>query len=419
MQSHYDVIVFGGGTAGVCAAAQAGRAGARTLLVEKTGQLGGTMTSGGISAPASFHAWGRQVIAGIGWEWVTRTLALMGREPEDPGERMPIHIYCNPALLVAVADELVTESGAELLFHAMPATAAFDGTAWRVALCTKTGLREVSAGALIDCTADANVVTLAGLPTHHEPVLQPGTMAANFAGYDAKAQDYPALQASYTAAVAAGELLDSDAGWWHGDPGPALRKYGGNALQVAKIDGTTSEGRTAAEIEGRRVLLRFLRWCRRQPGLEGFTVSWLAPECGVRETVTIVGKGHVTDVDYVNGRVYDDAVCYSVYPIDIHTDTGIDGGDSLPRRIERDTYPTIPLGALLPRDGRRLLAAGRCIAGDRYANSSYRVAAPCMAMGQAAGAAAALACRLACEPEEVPMAQLRALLREHGAVVPE
>ncbi len=75
---HYDVIVVGGGTAGVVAAIQAGRAGAKTLLVEKTGMLGGTTTTGGVNFPGLFHAWGRQIIAGIGWDLVTRCVAETG-----------------------------------------------------------------------------------------------------------------------------------------------------------------------------------------------------------------------------------------------------------------------------------------------------------------------------------------------------
>ena len=84
MQPEYDVIVLGGGTAGVIAAAQAGRAGASTLLVEKTGMLGGTVTVGGINAPAHFFAWGQQAIGGIGWELVRRTLEETGRPVPTP-----------------------------------------------------------------------------------------------------------------------------------------------------------------------------------------------------------------------------------------------------------------------------------------------------------------------------------------------
>ena len=114
--------------------------------------------------------------------------------------------------------------------------------------------------------------------------------------------------------------------------------------------------------------------------------------------------------------MWDDAVCYSFYPIDVHRPSG-DGIDIRP--LEEGMVPTIPRGALIPRDSRNFLAAGRCASGDQEANSAYRVQASCMAMGQAAGGIAALAVQRNELPAEVPMEAVRALLRNHGAIVPE
>ncbi len=109
----YDVIVFGGGTAGTIAAIQAARAGAATLLVEKNGILGGTMTTAGINYPAHFFAWGRQVIAGIGWELACKTLTEMGEHPPTPNGSAR-HIRVDAALFAALADEAVLEAGAKM-----------------------------------------------------------------------------------------------------------------------------------------------------------------------------------------------------------------------------------------------------------------------------------------------------------------
>lgn len=409
----YDVIVVGGGTAGICAAVQAARAGSRTLLVEKAGQLGGTITSAAVAAPASFHAWGKQVIAGIGWELVCKTVAAAGAALPDPGQRCPIHVPVDPYLFAALADEMVLAAGVEMLLHVMPAAARFDGENWQLDLCTKTGLRRIAARTVVDCTGDANLVTLAGLAVDKSPVLQPATLVATVGGYDDTALDYEALQAAFEQAVAAGELRSTDPGWLNGKVRFFLKGYGGNRLHVPGVDGTTSEGRTAAETAGRAALLRLYRWCRRQKGLENMRIRFMAAETGIRETVTIVGRKKVLVDDYLAGKVWDDAVCYSLYPIDIHCDQSIDGGP-----VASGIFPTLPLGALLPRDGRSIIVAGRCIAGDRRSNSSYRVQAPCMAMGQAAGAAAALAARLNLPVESVPYADLQALLKANGAIVP-
>jgi hypothetical protein len=413
----YDVAVAGGGTAGVVAAIQAGRAGARVLLVEKTGKLGGTITNGGVNAVSCFNAYERQVIAGIGWELVCRTLTEAGEPLPDFSQHSPKTgcLLCpvNPTLFAAIADDAVLAAGVEPLFHAMPAAARPNGSGWTLTLCTKTGLRDVAARTVVDCTGDANVVSLAGLPVERNEELQPATLVFRLDGYDPATLDFPTIQAAFTRAVASGEVKATDAGWVHGDIRLLLRGRGGNCVHVVNVDGRTSEGRTEAELEGRRVLLRLFRFLRRQPGLQGLRLPHGSAEVGIRETVTIKGRRKILVDDYESGRQWDDAIAYSFYPVDIHTADGL-----VYRPLPRGVVPTIPFGALIPESGRNLLAAGRCIAGDKGANSAYRVQSTCMAVGQAAGAAAALAVRLGVDAADVPLAELRDLLRSHGAIVP-
>ena len=417
-QNTFDVAVVGGGTAGIIAAVQAGRAGARALLIEPQGMLGGTITVAGINGISSFFAWERQVIAGIGWELVSRTY----REMDVP---MPTPAQCNPksgalgtpvdrALFAALADEAVVEAGVTLLLHAMLAGLRRERDAWLLSVCTKTGLQTMRAATIVDCTGDANAATLAGYPTERGEELQPGTLAFTLGGYDVNTLDLNAIQAAFEREIAAGTILASDPGWHHGDFRIMLHAHGGNCAHVCGIDGTSSEGRTAAELEGRRVMLRVYRFARRQPGLERLTISSCPVECGIRETVRIQGKKTITVADYESGRVWDDSVCYAHYPIDIHRPV-----DTVWRPTARGVHPTIPLGALLPRGSTHLVVACRSVASDREAHSALRVIAPCMAMGQAAGAAAALAARQGCAIDAVPIAELRALLETHGAIVPK
>lgn len=418
MKDSYDVIVIGGGTAGLIAAIQAARAGANTLLVEKNGILGGTIVAADVNFPASFHAYGKQIIAGIGWDLCRRVRSEAGQPlPADvsklgwPDGRF--HFVINPALFAALGEEMLLESGAGLLLHAMPATVVYRKNRWSLGLCTKTGLHNFSAAILIDCTGDANVVQMAGLEIERNAEPQASTLVVHVGGYDAATLDYPAIQKAFEKEVAAGRMKKSDPGWDRGNFKFFLRGYGGNRIHVPDIDASTSEGRTRAEIEGRRIMLRILRFCREQPGLENFTIKRCALECGIRESVTIKARKKITIADYETGRLWEDAICYSFYPVDSHR------ADSLIlRALKPGIHPTIPLGAMIPARNARIIVAGRSVSGDWEAHSAFRVQATCMAMGQAAGAAAALAASRNCDIDAVPQGILRRMLRTNGAIVP-
>lgn len=423
MDKPYDVVVIGGGAAGVTAAVQAGRAGARTLLVEKTGMLGGTTTNGGVNFPGLFHAWGRQIIAGIGWDLVTRTISEIGGTlPDFTNYARPhwqLQIRVNRFVYAALCDETLVEAGVHILFHTMIAgvKSGADGCGWQVTLCTKSGLADVNARVLIDATGDANAAAVAGFPVQIPDENQPATLACLASGYDPENLDIEAIDGAFDAEVRAGRLTYTDASWNAAAPdiGRWLRSYGSQANHIHHINARDSEGKTRLELESRRGLLRLYRFLRQQPGLENLVIEQVSPECGVRETATVQGKCTVTAQDYTSGRLWDDAVCHSFYPIDLHKSSG--GGLQCEPLVE-GVVPTIPRGALLPQGSRYLLVAGRCIASDRLANSALRVQATCMATGQAAGALAALSASTGVDPEELPISAVHRLLREHGAIVP-
>ena len=178
-------------------------------------------------------------------------------------------------------------------------------------------------------------------------------------------------------------------------------------------DSSTAATQTQANIAGRRSLLRLIRFVRTLPGCERAQVQRMMQETAVRETYRIVGQTLITCDDYTSGRRFDDAVCYSFYPVDLHDRHGVK-----PQPLSPGTVPTVPLGALVPQGSRNLLVAGRSVSSDRLANSALRVQASCMAMGQAAGAAAALAARARTSPTDVPLDEIRSLLRQHAAIVP-
>lgn len=417
MRDSYDVVVVGGGPAGWPAATQAARLGARTLLLEKNGALGGTTTVAGVALPGLFHAWGQQVIAGIGWDVVSRAVTEVGdtlpdfTQWEEPHWRLQIRVA--PGILAALIDEAVIGSGADLLLHSMVGEVRRVDDRWHLTVATKEGLHAVTADTLVDCTGEADVVALAGLPRRTNARRQPGTIMMRLEGYDLDALDADALQRAHAAAVERGDLQPADLA--HKSVRSFLRAHGENATHVVGVQGGTSADRTAADLAGRALLRRVLRFLRAQPGLENIRLAWTAMETGVRESWSIEGHETITLDDYASARAWPDALCYSFYPIDVHRPDG-DGIDIRP--LPYGTLPTIPRGAMVPRAGRRIIVAGRAISGDQEAASAYRVQASSMAMGQAAGAVAALGATTGRDVLDVPVPEVHEALRAHGAIVP-
>lgn len=421
MINQYDVIVVGAGPAGLAAALQAGRAGVRCLLVEKTGLLGGATTTGGVNFPGLFHAWGRQIIAGVGWELVSRAVREFdGKFPDFSDDDRPHHrrqILVDRFTYAAVADAMIRESNVDMLLHAMPQRVNWNSehAVWKLELACKEGPLGVSAKVLVDATGDANLTSLAGYAVRRRQSVQPGTLVFRAEGYQFESLDIPKLIVEARKAIESGELLATDLGGSAETLRILLSNHGENILHIPGIQADTSAGKTEAEMRARAALLRVQRFLHRQAGLKSFHIPYFAPECGIRETVTIDGDVEVTREDYVSGRVWEDAVCYSFYPIDVHEDDG-SGIDTRP--LQRGVVPTIPLRALLPKGSEQFLAVGRIACGDKEAHSAFRVQASCMAMGQAAGAVAALAVQPGAAIRTVNRQSLAQLVEQHGAIFP-
>ncbi|MBM3858877.1 MAG: FAD-dependent oxidoreductase [Verrucomicrobia bacterium] len=410
-----DVLIIGGGTAGTITAIQAGRLGARTILVESGSQLGGTTTTAGVDYPGLFHAWTKQVIAGIGWELVTKTVELNGDKLPDFSQqtakqhsRHQVRV-CGP-LYAALAEEACLKAGVQLRYYEFPTGIEAVADGWKVRLAGKGTQIEVVAKQLVDCTGNAAVVGMIGLPRRREAVIQPGTLIYRLTGYDRERVDVSALEAKAKEAIKTGALLRTD---MNGGVRGFLGSGGHNNMHVMGADSSTSALHTDANIRGRQAVLRIIRFFKSQPGFEKLRIERLMAETGIRETYRIVGEAMITLDDYVAGRVYPDAICYAFYPIDLHDEHGV-----RPEPLKEGIVPTIPFGALIPKGSCNLMVAGRCLSSDRLANSALRVQAPCMAMGQAAGVTATLAVRQSTTPSKVSLTEIRRTLAEHGAIVP-
>lgn len=409
-----EILVIGGGTAGVVAAIQAGRAGRKTILVENGSQLGGVTTTGGVNFPGIFFAWGKQVIGGIGWELVQEAVALN----DDPLPNVSVphgrqhwrhQVRVNGQLYAMLAEEKVVDAGVEIRYYETPVSIKPLKNGWEVTTIGKGTETVIRTSQLIDCTGNAFAASMAGFPVLREAETQPGTLQFKLTGYDLEKLDFKMIEARYAEETAKGNLVKKE----FLNVSGVLRNHGDNVQHVAGADSTTSETHTEANLKGRASLMRMLRFLRTLPGLEKTRLLDVQNETAVRETYRIDGHYLITHEDYVTGRVFDDAVSYSYYPIDLHDDKGV-----VPKHLEEGLVATIPLRALVPKGSRNFLVAGRCLSSDRLANSALRVQASCMGMGQAAAAAAALASISGKTPLEVPHADLKKLLEEHGAIVP-
>jgi len=419
-QTTYDVIVAGAGPAGSVAALQAARAGASVLLIELGSLPGGTTTAKGVNFPGLFHAWGKQVVAGIGWELVSRAVSEAGGVMPDfsrtdlPHWRFQVRV--DRYLYACIIDEALSEAGVDVLYNATPVIVNETTEEVTVSVALKDGVHEFHAAVAVDATGDANLISLAGYNVIRPEQCQPATPMIRLGGYDIEQIDLDAVETAFKQAAESGEMNWLDGGMPR-SLASLLRNHGDNSIHYIAPEADSGYGRSKAEQQGRAVVLRIFRFLKRFPGLENLTVEYMAPECGIRETAVIEGEYTYSVDDYISGQKFEDAICNTFYQIDLHVTDRKSGLQA--RKLEPGTVPTIPRRVLVPRGSSRLLAAGRCLSSDRLSNSALRVQASCMSMGQAAGAMAALSAKNNQKPMELDINSVKELLKAHGAIVPE
>jgi len=410
--SETDILIVGGGTAGTIAAIQAGRTGAKTTLIESGSQLGGCTTTGGVSFPGIFHAWGEQIIGGIGWELVLDAVELNGDQLPDftkiPKSHWKHQVAVNPALYVMLAEEKCLEAGVDIRYYETPTSVKFENDRWLVETVGKGVKTFISAKRLIDCTGNALIASMAGYKVLREKETQPGSLVYSMGGYDFDQLDLSKIPKRYHRALHQNMLTSQ------------IRKTGENTfvpygyVYVYGADSTTSETHTMANQKGRQHLLQLIRELRELPGCENIRITSMKTETAVRETYRIDGLYKITKEDYVSGRLHEDALSYSFYPVDLHRD----GKSIYQEFLKPNTVATIPMRALIPKNSQNFLVAGRCLSSDRLANSALRVQASCMGMGQAAAVTAFLSIQQGMTPAKITPSLVKKTLKEYGAIVP-
>lgn len=411
--SEHEVIVAGGGTAGIVAAVAAARNGADTVLIERYGFLGGTMTAGLVNPFMTFHAGGKQIIKGIFQEIIDRLKDLDGYDEATKA--------FDTEAMKLVADRMVKEAGVKLLLHTYitDVLVTRKGSVRGVEVHNKSGRQVLLGKVTVDATGDGDVAVMAGAPYEkgrlEDGLTQPMTLNFRVGGVDAKRMPpREEINRLFEEAKAKGEVsIPRENVLFF----PTTRKgeIHFNTTRVVKADGTKAEDLTYAEIEGRRQMVELMDFLRRRvPGFENAYLLMSGVQIGVRETRRIIGEYILTGDDIVKARKFEDAIARGSYPIDIHSPTG--EGTTI-RRLPPGEYYDIPYRCLVPKKIDNLLVAGRCISSTHEAQAAIRVIPIVVAIGQAAGTAAALSVKFDVPPRELDVHLLQRTLREQGAVL--
>ncbi len=443
MKKNYDVIVLGGGTAGVIAAIASARGGASTLVIEKNSYLGGTAVTG-LPFLGMYDGNDKRVNAGIVQEFVERMKAeggsldgCFGATWMDKNYRFSITPY-EQETYKYVAQEMLMEAGAEVLFHTFISDIFMDGEHIQgVEAVNKTGRGLYTAKVYVDTTGDADVAFRCGVPMVEKKHKQNASMLFRLGGVNT-ARLYESLQK--------GEGIT---GWgeWHNrilrgprldDPEEGLIHMAGhfvgpkgeevtftaisamsdqlyvNATRTVGVDGTLAEDLSMAEVSERRHVHDLVATLRKNvPGMEKCYLLYTAP-VGIRESRNIIGDYLLEKEDVLGARQFEDSVVRGAYPIDIHDPHG---GRTQFQFIKDGGSYSIPYRCFLPKGVDNLLVAGRCLSASHEAMGTARIMGAVMGQGQAVGTAAAMAAKAGVLPREIDVPALQKALVDAGALI--
>jgi len=426
-----DVLVAGGGAAGVAAAVTAARSGRRVTLVERYGFCGGGAVAGlsgtvcGLyAASADPNAPPEQVVFGFADEFVRLLESRGGLTPPVRYGRTYTRVH-DPLVWREAADHVLRESGVQVLFHTTVTGALLDGARVAgLAAYSKEGPLELRARITIDASGDADVVAMAGFPSFvgDEGRVQNPTMIFRLGGVDT-ARFLAAHGSDTIMPERISELLRAHNGkgyflprakiWLFTTPRP--NELLCNCTRILGPDGRElnplfARDFTDAEFEGRRQVREYWHFFRDHvSGCESSWVNDTGVQVGVRQTRQARGTKTLRNEDVVRGTKCADGIARSPWPIELHAGTK--------PRVEwlLDDYYEVPYGCFVPERGDGLLIAGRCLSAQHEAVASARVTAQCFSYGQAIGHAAVMCIEAGCEPRDLPGEDIRDRLNHDGA----
>jgi hypothetical protein len=430
----FDVVVVGGGPAGIMAASSAARAGCSTLLIERYGFLGGAGTAGGLSTFCGLHArtYGAdvRVIRGLADDLLSRLVKLDGLNAPHLtiADGIAAQAFDISAYKIA-ADELVTSSGARILFHAMAVGVVMrDGAIDAVIIESKSGRQAVRGRFFIDASGDGDLAYWAGVPWEKAPpidgMMYPSLMFRINAVDVAKAGPAPWRTVERL-------MEEAEAAGTHTFPRkkPIVRpqrnplEWRANLTQLKRadggaIDGTNVDELTRGELTGRQQALDAFTFIRdRTPGFEDSYIVDIAPQIGIRETRRIIGPYQLTEEDVLGCADFDDTIGVNGWPVEAH----VAGTVEFRWQWKERGFNQLPFRIILPGtrgDGQRvgnLYVTGRCASMTHGAQSAARVTGPCFVMGEAAGVAASMALSAGVAGDGIEVPELQRRLEDQGA----
>ncbi|MHB0934752.1 MAG: FAD-dependent oxidoreductase [Armatimonadota bacterium] len=414
-----DVVVCGGGPAGVGAALAAARNGARTVLLESQICLGGMATAGMVNRLGPYHDQREIILGGISWE-VLRLLITRGLA-QEPIITAPAHwsdywLVFDPEGMKQVLDGLLLDAGVQVLFTAqVVAPLVHNDAITGVIIESKSGRQAILGQVIVDATGDGDIAARAGVPfaigRESDGLTQPLTLFFKCLNMDWP-RAFAYVSAHYDALVAAARedvgnafVLAGTDNYLH-----AEETYF-NCLHEHSVDGTDVADLSRAAMALRRAMWGNLEVLRRHvPGCEHVSLITSAAALGVRETRRITGEYTLEIGDVLDGRQFDDQVYRYACFIDIHEPRAGETSIHANQALAPGTSYGIPYRCLLPLGIENLLVAGRCFSASHAALASARMMPSCMAMGQAAGTAASLAVAKGVTPRQLATAELRRIL---------
>lgn len=441
-----DVLVIGGGPAGIGAAYGAAHTGVDVILAERYGFLGGNATAALVMPLMSYHTQkpkeekegqttlfpndhgtGKPVIAGALKIFLERLVKAKGAL--TPSLQTGYTVPFDPEIFKLTALELLDESGVNMLFHSFATDVILEKNKLKgVVFETKSGTIVIYARTIIDCTGDGDIAARAKAPyeigREDDRLVQPMTLMfrmtefnhANFDAYIKKNPDqwrgvhglWDLIQKAKTEMSL--QLPREDVLFF---ATPHEKEVSVNSTRVIRVLGTDVWDLSYAEYNSRLQMKQIVQFLKKYvPGFEESYIVQSGVNIGVRETRRIVGDYVLNADDVLQARKFEDAIARSTYPIDIHNP---EGSGTILKRVPKDDFYEIPLRCLFPQTLDNLVVAGRCISGTHEAHSSYRVMPVSMATGQAAGVCAALAAKTQVIPRKIPFQDVRNELLRQGA----